>query len=286
MNITIIGLGEAGSIIAEDLQKNGAAVRVWDCQPQGMREKATRLSVQWAASFQAAVAEANWVISLVTASESYLVAQKAARFLRPGQTFIDCNSVSPNTRQALAEVINQTGADYLEAAVMAPVPPARLATPILLGGRNARSLQAPLTALGFNCQVYSDEVGKASAIKMCRSIMIKGLEALTTECLTAAQSYAVAPAVLASLHQRFPSLGWDQTLPDYLISRVAEHGLRRSEEMLEVAKMLQDIGQPATMSLAIADTQQSLVKKLAQHSLHYRDLVPFNWLTIWEKLHD
>lgn len=286
MKITIIGFGEAGGIIAEDLQKNGASVTVWDCQQQGMIEKATDLSVQWAASFQAALEDATWVISLVTASESYLVAQQAASLLRPGQTFIDCNSVSPSTRQASAKVINQTGADYIEAAVMAPVPPTRLATPILLGGRNARSLQAALNAIGFNCQVYSDEVGQASAIKMCRSIMIKGLKALTTECLIAAQSYGVAPAVLASLHQSFPSLGWDKTLPDYLISRVAEHGLRRSEEMQEVAKMLQDLGQPATMSLAIADTQQSLVKKLAEHSLHYRDLVPFNWITMWEKLHD
>ncbi len=125
---------------------------------------------------------------------------------------------------------------------MAPVPPARLSTPLLIGGAQARALTERLSALGLNARYGADEVGKVSAIKMCRSVMIKGTEALTTECLFAAREYGVEEQVLASLHASFPSLGWNDALPGYLISRVAEHGIRRSEEMEEVVKTLRDAG--------------------------------------------
>jgi 3-hydroxyisobutyrate dehydrogenase-like beta-hydroxyacid dehydrogenase len=167
---------------------------------------------------------------------------------------------------------------------MAPVPPARLSTPLLIGGAQARALTERLSALGLNARYGADEVGKVSAIKMCRSVMIKGLEALTTECLFAAREYGVEEQVLASLHASFPSLGWNDALPGYLISRVAEHGIRRSEEMEEVVKTLRDAGGAGLMSRATAQAQRQLPQSMAARDLNYAQLVPFDWKALAAKL--
>ncbi|WP_228263563.1 DUF1932 domain-containing protein [Klebsiella pneumoniae] len=169
-------------------------------------------------------------------------------------------------------------------AVMAPVPPARLQTPLLIGGPQAEAIAPRLQGLGLNARYGASTVGQVSAIKMCRSVMIKGLEALTTECLFAAREYGVEEEVLSSLHHSFPSLGWTGAFPDYLISRVAEHGIRRSEEMEEVVKTLRDVGSAGIMSEAIAKSQRQLPEQMAARSLSYRQLTPFDWKTLVARL--
>ena len=143
-----------------------------------------------------------------------------------------------------------------------------------------------LAPLDFNVRVVAEDVGVASAIKMCRSVMIKGLEALTTECLSTARQYGAEDAVLASLHKSFPSMGWDAELPHYLISRVAEHGRRRAEEMEEVAKTAADVGVAPNMSLAIVATQHGLVERMAAQGMTYADTVPFDWTRLVDALID
>ncbi|MFG1173955.1 DUF1932 domain-containing protein [Erwiniaceae bacterium CAU 1747] len=291
MNITFIGFGEAGGILARDLQAQGNAVTVWDRKAldaeslPALRQKAQQSGVRLAASLAEALQQARLVFSTVTASQALSVAQQAAALLHGGQSFLDLNSVAPHTKRAAAEAINAHGAGYIDVAVMAPVPPKRLATPLLIGGVDAVEINDLLQQLGLNSRMLSREVGEASAIKMCRSIMIKGLEALTTECLSAARQYGVEQAVLDSLHASFPALGWNEQLPHYLISRVAEHGQRRAEEMREVVKTLQDVSVPADMSAAIVTTQQGLVDALKARSLRYEQLTPFVWQETLDKIY-
>lgn len=280
--MTFIGFGEAGGILAAALAKQ-AEVTVWDRKfdraeyRAAMVEKADGAGVRVARSLGDALDGAELIFSAVTASEALNVAMAAAADLHPGQTFLDLNSVAPATKLAAAELIEARGADYIDVAVMAPVPPAGLKTPLLIGGKTAEALNVTLGSLGMNSQYRSRDVGEASAIKMCRSVMIKGLEALTTECLSAARQYGVEQAVLDSLHASFPSLGWNGALPDYLISRVAEHGQRRAEEMREVVQTLQDVNVVPAMSQGIVTTQQGLVDALAQRDLNYQQLTPFVW---------
>ncbi|WP_414147585.1 DUF1932 domain-containing protein [Erwinia sp. BNK-24-b] len=280
--ITIIGFGEAGAIFAAGLAKK-AAVTIWDrklTQPETRREmesKAAACNVRVASSLSDALRDARLIFSAVTAAEALNVAQEAAADLRSGQTFFDLNSVAPATKKAAASVVEAAGAAYIDIAVMAPVPPKGMQTPLLIGGPTAETASAELTALGLNGRYRSREVGEASAIKMCRSIMIKGLEALTTECLSAARQYGVEQAVLDSLHASFPSLGWNDALPDYLVSRVAEHGQRRAEEMREVVQTLKDVNVSPAMSEGIACTQQGLVDALARKGVRYQQLTPFRW---------
>lgn len=289
-HIAIIGFGEAGSILGEDLVKAGRDVVTYDILLDSANARAALLSkarvagVWCANSVAACVDGAELVISAVTASASGDVAKESARSLRPGQFFLDINSVAPATKRANAAAVETSGADYVEAAVMAAVPPQRLAVPILLGGPRAAALEPLLRRLGMSVSTIDEQVGTASAIKMCRSILIKGLEALTVECLFAARAFGAEDRVLASLDRTYPQMGWGDRLPDYLVSRVAEHGRRRAAEMREVAATLRDIGLQPLMAAAIAERQQWLVDRLAEAGIAYRVEEPFAWRSLADAL--
>lgn len=288
-NVALIGFGEAGGIIGQDLAALGIQVRAFDrllaepARSEALQAKARVAGVSLCESAAQALDNAQLVISAVTAGSALQVATSVAGLLQPGQVFMDINSVAPGTKLAASAAIQAAGGVYVDAAVMAPVPPQRLRTPILLGGQQAPALAEWLLALGFNVQVVADTVGVASAIKMCRSVMIKGLEALTTECLATARQYGAEQRVLASLHKSFPEMGWDAQQPHYLISRVAEHGRRRAEEMEEVAKTVADAGVAPHMSQAIVHTQRGLVDSMAVQGMAYAE--PFDWTALVDRLY-
>jgi len=289
--IALIGFGEAGSILGTDLAARGVRVRAYDllsetaAGKQQLQAPATQAGVQLCNSAAEACAEADLVISAVTACAALDVARQLAAQLRSGQLYLDINSVAPTTKCTAAELVQTAGAGYIDAAVMAPVPPKRLGTPMLLGGAQAETLATALNALGCNTRAVADIVGTAAAIKMCRSVIIKGLEALTAECLAAARQYGAETEVLASLQQSFPAMGWDGELPDYLISRIAEHGRRRAEEMQEVSKTLADAGVTPHLSRAIASSQRGLVDAMNLQDLRYSQFVPFSWRDLFARLY-
>lgn len=285
--VTLIGFGEVGSILAQELSAQGARVTAYDQHiTPAMAATAERCGCTLTEQLPAALADAGLIFSVVTAANTLAVATQCAPLLRAGQYFFDLNSAAPHTKRAAAAAIEQASdACYVEVAVMAPVPPKRLQTPLLLGGPAAAEGGARLQPLGFNARIHSDRIGEASAIKMCRSVMIKGLEALTVECLHAARRYGVERPVLDSLHASFPSLGWDERLPHYLISRVAEHGQRRAEEMGEVVKTLQDVGVEPHQSRATVLSQQGLVDAMKAQNIRYSQLEPFVWQQALEAIY-
>jgi len=288
--IALIGFGEAGSILGADLEVAGCDVSAYDIlldDPNARDEllaRVERAHVRPALSFEAAVAGAELVISAVTASSSGDVATLAGKHLRAGQMFLDINSVSPAKKLKSCAAVEASGADYVESAVMAPVPPYRLKVPMLLGGRRAEEAAAQLLRFGMNATAISSEIGVASAVKMCRSVIIKGIESLAVESMLAARHFGAEEQVLASLNQTFPAMGWDRDLADYLVSRVAEHGRRRAAEMREVARALKDAGFEPTMASAIAQRQDQLVDAMNAHGIAYAKDQPFSWRTLADAL--
>ncbi len=169
--------------------------------------------------------------------------------------FLDLNSVSPNTKCELAAVAAETGFSFVEAAVMSPIQPKGVASPILLGGPFAEDFLPVARSLGFSAlSVASDEFGKAAATKMCRSVLIKGMEALVTESMVAARYYGVTDAVLHSLGNLLPRDDWPE-FSHYMMSRSIEHGIRRSEEMFEAASSVADAGLEPLMTQSCAQRQ-------------------------------
>lgn len=291
LKISLIGFGEAGSILGQDFAALGLSVYAYDLALANqetrlaMQDRAEDCGVQLCESIAEAIEHGDWIISAVTAASALDVALASAPLMSTPQVFIDINSVAPVTKREASAAFRIYGIEYLDAAVMAPVPPQRLKTPILLGGKRASSVAELMNEMGMNVRKVADDVGVASAIKMCRSIIIKGLEALTTECLSTARQYGAESEVLASLHQSFPSMGWNDTLPNYLVSRVAEHGRRRAEEMKEVAKTCSDAGVASNMSQATADTQRALVEAMVDAGVEYKALQPFNCLSLIDMLY-
>jgi 3-hydroxyisobutyrate dehydrogenase-like beta-hydroxyacid dehydrogenase len=260
LHIALIGYGEVGKIFAAELIARGARISFFDIlladadAGAAMRAHAAPLGATPCASLAAALAGAQVAISAVTASSTFAVAEEAARHIRPGQFFVDLNSASPTTKQKSAQLIDAAGGNYVEAAVMGSVPPYGIKVPIILGGSKREDLARLLAPAEMRLELGVAEVGVASAVKMCRSIMIKGLEALTVECLLTARRYGVEDQVLASLVETYPGMDW-QKEADYLVSRVVQHGRRRASEMREVARTVEEVGMQALLAAPTAQRQ-------------------------------
>jgi len=268
--IGLVGYGEVGRILAEDLREQDIKVAAYDIklgneQQAPLREHAARFGVALAGSHAELAGSADFVISAVTASQAVPVAQACAPAIRQGAWFLDFNSASPGAKQRAAALIDAAGGRYVEGAVMTSVPPYRIKVPLLLGGRGARELAPLLVALGFEAKVASDELGVASAVKMCRSIMIKGLEAMVIESFTTARAYGVEDAVLASLAETFPGINWEKQ-GAYFFQRVIEHGRRRAEEVREVAETVREAGLTPWSAQGTAE-RQAWVADLADGGL-------------------
>jgi 3-hydroxyisobutyrate dehydrogenase-like beta-hydroxyacid dehydrogenase len=256
-----IGFGEAGQALAEGLRGEGVTrIAAWDIlfavsAGAPLRKAGDVLGVRLAASGADAIRGTDVVVCAVTAASSLEAAQEALPHLA-GQFFLDINSVSPGRKRETAALVDGA-ARYVDAAVMAPVHPARHQTPMLLSGPAAPALVPLLGELGMQVSVAGDAVGAAAAIKMMRSVMIKGLEALTLECFLAASRAGVEDQVIASLSKSFPALDWRKII-DYNLERMASHGERRAAEMEEVADTLRELGVAPLLTEATVARQREM----------------------------
>ena len=255
--IALIGFGEVGQTLAKDLAKAGVAkIAAWDLKfadPDSIPSRGLGLhAVRAASSAVEAVRGAELVISAVTAAQDLEAAKAVGPGLAAGAFYLDLNSCSPSQKQASAAAIEAAGGRYVESAVMSPIHPKDIACPMLLGGPHAADFLAAAEDLGFaGASAYSEVVGRAAATKLCRSVMIKGVEALVTESMLAARHYGVEQVVLDSLYDLLALPDWNATAK-YMVSRSLEHGTRRAEEMREAARTVAEAGVEPLMSDAIA----------------------------------
>lgn len=260
--LAFIGFGEAGQAFAAGLREEGVRdVAAWDIlfpEQAGARLKdaAARIGVRVAGSAADAVGDADWVISAVTAASSLEAARSAKDHVSGRQFYLDINSVSPGRKQETASLLNGL-ARYVDVAVMAPVHPARHKTPLLLAGPDAEALEPSLTANGMSASLAGPVVGDAASIKMVRSVMVKGLEALTLECFTAAARAGVVGQVVASLAKSYPGLDWPK-MAAYVVERMANHGTRRAAEVDEVADTLRELRIAPLVSTATVERQRQM----------------------------
>lgn len=261
--ICLLGFGEVGQVLARDLLVHtpDLKLRVTDKlllnqDSRVSRARADFPHIEFEELPGLAVQGCELVISAVTAGQALAAAESLLSGLEPGAFFLDLNSVSPDSKQRLAQYVDAEGGRFVEAAILSPIEPGRLQSPILLGGPHARAFLPLGHTLGFSGMGFcSAQVGRAAATKMCRSVMIKGLEALIAESLLSARHYGVESAVLESLNNLFPMPDW-QAHARYMISRSVEHGVRRAEEMREVARTVQEAGIAPHMSRGCVERQE------------------------------
>jgi len=259
--VGFIGFGEAGSTIARGLTSAGLErIFAYDIKPK------TSDVVTIVDSPKALCAAVDIVFSAVTSSSALEAAKQNAPFLTSRHTYADINSVSPALKQDIDRVISATGASFVEVAVMAPVSPYGHKVPMLLGGAGAKAFADTMAPFGMRMEILEGaKVGSAAAVKMCRSIVVKGIEALLFECVMAATKFEADDRVFASLNETWPGIDWKK-LADYTSGRVVVHGERRAREMEEVAETLKAIGIDPIMAEATARRQDwSAQMKLKEH---------------------
>lgn len=256
--IGFVGFGEAAYHLTKGLREAGlrdfAAYDIHTHTPgrgEKIRIRAQETGTRLVESNTELAGESYWILSTVTSDQAATAANQNAPHLTARHLYADLNSVSPAVKQAIARTIESTGARFVEIAMMAPVPPYLHKVPILAGGAAAEEFAACMNPYGMRIEVISCNVGTAAATKMFRSIMVKGMEALITECVLGAGRYGAEKGVFDSLAESYPGMDWN-AMADYMIGRVVEHGERRAREMEEVAETLESIGIEPIMATATA----------------------------------
>lgn len=262
MKLAFIGFGEAAQAMALGFREEGGVdevlaydIRVDDpLQATSLRDRAAELRVTLADTLSEAVEGVPLVLSTVQGSAAVAVARSVAPLLQPGQVLVDLNSVSPDVKKSVAAAVAAGGAGgCIEGAIMDAVRPKRQKVPILLAGPGAADAARLLNGIGMKIEVIGDEVGQACAVKMIRSVMIKGVEALILESMRAAETAGVTERILSSVNVTFEGLDWHQLTSHYL-RRTHEHGPRRVSEMKEAAETIRSLGLEPVMSEAISKT--------------------------------
>lgn len=263
-DIAFVGFGEAGHALASSWMRPArGTIKAYDIKLREaalsglVLERCAQAGVEPQPDPGPALDTAGLVFSLVTADQALDAARSCAPHLLPGALWLDCNSCAPQTKEAAAEVIEAAGGRYVDVAVMAPVYFRRHEVPLLLSGPHAALAAARIETLGLRPKLAGGRVGEASSVKMLRSVMIKGLEALTTECILAARRAGVEDAVLASLQASDPGIDW-RARATYNMERMLVHGARRAAEMEEVCLTLTAFGLPDWMSRGTVEWQRRL----------------------------
>ena len=268
--IGLLGFGEVGQRFAADLRAAHPDLELstFDlllhqaAAGDAMRRHAAAHRVELNVDAAILASESTLVFSAVTADQTLEAARALATRPLANAWVIDLNSAAPQTKIECAALVEAAGGRYVEAAVMTSVPPHGIRVPMLLGGAHAAPAEKQLRELGFVAETVSNELGVASAIKLCRSVIIKGLESLVVESFTAARALGVESQVLASLKETYPQFDWEKQ-GDYLFSRVIQHGKRRAEEMRASAQMIDATGISGIMALAAAQRQAAVAQSRA-----------------------
>jgi len=245
--LSFIGFGEAGQAIASGLREAGVeTIAAWDIlfprrEGEKLKDAGEKIGARLASSAADAVAHSDIIVAAVTAASSFEAAQSIAPHISGNPYYLDINSVSPGRKRETARLLAGS-ARYVDVAILAPIHPKKHRTPLLLAGEHAGSvLPLLIDELEMQGTVASDQVGAAAALKMIRSVMIKGIEALTAECFMAAQRAGIVEEVAASLKNNYPGLDWPSVI-DYNLERMASHGIRRADEMEQSAVTLSELG--------------------------------------------
>ena len=254
--VAVLGLGEAGSLLARDLVRGGAHVAGWDPHFHGDLSDIPR-----ARSFAAAVDGADVVVSVNWAIVAADVAREAAPLLRPGVIFADHNTAGPALKRELAAIVGPTGAAFVDVAMMAPVPPLGMRVGMFLAGDGAEDLAIFYRRFGTPATVVGTEPGEANARKLCRSVFFKGMSSAVWEALAAARAAGVEDWLREDIARTFVAA--DDAFINRLVDGTAKHAVRRAHEMHDAAAMLAELGVPTTMADATAESLERIAAERA-----------------------
>lgn len=264
-NAGFIGFGEAAYHIASGLREAGLAqIFAYDVMADDpvtgpkIRQRLDAADVTGAASLQELIRASRFILCATSAKVAVRIAEEAARHLTADHVYVDLNSGSPRLKQQIAGIVAASGARFVDGAVMESVPPHRHKVPILASGNGAADFLSAFEPYGMNITVIEGEAGSSSAVKMVRSIFMKGFTALLLETLAAAHRSGIEEEIMASIGRSLTSRPFEEYV-NLLLTRTAIHAERRVTEMSEVMETLAELELDDTMSKATRNKLQSLV---------------------------
>jgi 3-hydroxyisobutyrate dehydrogenase-like beta-hydroxyacid dehydrogenase len=252
MIIAILGIGEAGGTLARDLIAKGVQVRGWDPEPRNLPD-----GLHLASSNPHATSGADVVLSVNWASVAVEVAREVAPVLQPNQLYADLNTAAPQLKRDIAPLIEKTGALFVDAALMDPVPPKGLRTQVYASGSGAELFAKKMSSLGMPVTYLDRQAGNAATHKLVRSIMYKGVAAVIMECLEAAQALKMTEYARAQMLK----IIYDEAMIDRFVNGSIKHAKRRVEEMEAVVEMLNSIGVSSFTSQASIKRLKEIMEK-------------------------
>jgi 3-hydroxyisobutyrate dehydrogenase len=252
--VSFVGFGAVASVLSQPMRERGAEVEAYDVL---LSEDRGRAILQARARTEGirfrplpeAVAHADYVLSTVTTQAAEEVARECVTYLSSGQIYLDLNSTAPSIKAELGWIIEPSGADFVEGAILGAVGATGARTRILVGGAKGREAAEALTELGLNASYYSPEIGKASMFKMLRSIFSKGLEVLILEFLVAARRAGVEQDLWQNVVDFMTGNPFEAVAANWVRSHAVAHE-RRYHEMVQVAETMREIGVEPVMTAA------------------------------------
>jgi len=247
----VLGLGEAGSLLAADLAAAGAYVTGYDPAveaPPGVSDCRDESD---------AVSGSDLVLSVNSAADAMDAMQNGIGVLNPGAVWADLNTSSAGLKLNLEALAVRHRAIFADVAIMSPVPGKGLAVPMLAAGEGARCFAELLVALGANVEVLEAPAGAAATRKLLRSVFFKGLAAAVLEALWAAEAAGEEPWMREHISSELEAA--DRALVQRLEQGTFRHARRRAEEMAAASELLVELGVPPRVSLASLDMLNSLL---------------------------
>ena len=203
-----------------------------------------------AKSLEEMIRASDVIMSAVSANLAVPLAREAQPFLKKGQCYVDINAASPMTKEEAAAIIATSGAAFVDVAVMGPVPNYGHKVPILACGNGAKAFTDTFNRFGMAITYGGEKVGSASALKMFRSIFMKGFVMLLLESVIAGHRYGVEDQVLDSIEETLTEGDSLRSLIHGILGRGVIHSERREHEMDEVIATLEGLKMDHIMSSA------------------------------------
>ncbi len=262
--VAVLGLGEAGSLLARDLVRGRHAVRGWDPDLHGDLSE-----IPIAASFADAVRDADVVLSVNWAIVALDVAREALPLLHAGMIYADLNTSGPALKQQLAQVVAPSGAAFVDVAMMSPVPGLGIRVPMFLAGDGAAALEPTLRALGTPVEIVGAQPGEAAARKLTRSVFFKGMSAAVCEALDAARAAGVEDWLRGDIARTF--VGANAATVDRIVDGTHKHAKRRAHEMRDAAALLDQLGVPAPVTHATVASLERILRQAQDDTVGAQD---------------
>jgi 3-hydroxyisobutyrate dehydrogenase-like beta-hydroxyacid dehydrogenase len=279
--IGFIGFGEVGRALSQRMKGMGGEIVVYDKFPDRVKERAEELKIPLIEQMVELIHSCSLLLSTLWPDAALESAKETAPFLSTGQIYCDLNSISPETTEEIQKVISPSGADFVKIGIMAGIPDRGFAVPLIAGGKKAKEVEEILSSLGLSIQAISLDPKHPAAIKILRSVCLKGLVAVTYEMLRGAERYGVSDQILESASEVMSKASFKDTLNNWLAS-TAIHARRRAKEMEEAIETLENAGIDPVMSIGT----KKIFEEIASFQLDeiFKGQIPDSFHEVLEKI--